>query len=72
MRATDSRACSWSAESSQRNLEIFALANVGDAGEAEQFDRMLDGFALRIEHARFQTDVNFRFHFVLTPWGPRI
>ncbi len=45
-----------------RNFKILALANIADAVEAQQLDRMFDGFALRIEHARFESDVNFSFH----------
>src|SRR5712691_8350751 len=44
------------------NLEIFSLANVADAAVAEQLDRMLDRFALRIQDTWLQRDVNLGFH----------
>src|SRR5258708_11662632 len=44
------------------NLEILSLANIADAAITEQLDRMLDRFALRIQDARLQRDVNLGFH----------
>ena len=52
MRATDSRASSSIGDILERNLKIFSLADIFNAGEAQQLNRMLNGFALGIEYAR--------------------
>ena len=46
----------------ERDFEVFALPDVGNSGEPEQLDRMLDGLALRVEHAGLQVYINFGFH----------
>src|ERR1043166_8501892 len=53
----------------ERNLKILALPHIFDAGKPEQFDGMLDCFALRIEHAGFQVYVDFGFHLWPIPGG---
>src|SRR5437764_1705322 len=46
----------------ERHFKVLALARVGDAAIADGFDRMVNRFALRVEHARFQGDVDFSLH----------
>src|SRR5690606_23140446 len=43
-------------------LDILALPDVPDAGEAQHFQRMVDGLALRVENAVLQRDMYFRLH----------
>src|SRR5215470_12356698 len=42
-------------------LDVLALAHVVDAGKTERGEGMLDGAALRVEHARLQGDVDLCF-----------
>ena len=44
------------------DVEYFALAHAGDAGNAERLERALDRLALRIENAGFESDGDARFH----------
>ena len=46
----------------QVELDQLAGADVIDAGKAEPLERMVDGLALRIEHAGLQGDEDARFH----------
>ena len=51
-------------------LDVFALADLVDAAEAQSAESMLDGLALRVENAVFQRDVNACFHkYVLSARG---
>ena len=43
-------------------LDQLAGADVLDTRKAEPFERMVDGLALRVEDAGFQSDENARFH----------
>src|SRR5579883_1833392 len=49
-------------------LDHLALAHVVDAREAQRSERVADRLALGIEHARFERDVDARFH-VSIPWS---
>ena len=44
------------------DVEHLALADAGDAIDAERFQRAFDGLALRIEDAGFQRNGDTRFH----------
>jgi hypothetical protein len=48
-----------------RNLEVFALADIADSAKAKQLTRVFDCLALGIEHAWFQCDVDFGFHAII-------
>src|SRR5215813_9418635 len=51
----------------QRDLEILSLPNVVDAAITKQLNGVLDRFALGIQNAWFQCDVDFRFHARVRP-----
>src|SRR5258705_1579580 len=44
------------------DLDIFALADILDAGKAHDPQRMLDGASLRVENAGFEGDMDARLH----------
>ena len=44
------------------DLEIFALADMLDAIEAQGAEGALDGLALRVEHAFLERDLDLRLH----------
>ena len=44
------------------NFDVFADVDAGDAVVAHMFERVLDGFALRINHGLFWCDDDFCFH----------
>ena len=46
----------------QGHFDKFALAHAINAVKAKCAERVLNGFALRVEHAVFQRNVNGRFH----------
>ena len=46
----------------QLDLDIFALADVADFGEAQAVEGMSDGLALRVEHAVLKGYVDSGFH----------
>ena len=57
----------------QLKLDELALADVGDAAEAERLKRVLDGLALRVEDALLEGDVDLGFLilFLVLVNGPR-
>src|SRR3984957_3833670 len=44
------------------DLDQLALAHLADPGETQRGKRIADRLTLRVEHARFEADMNARFH----------
>ena len=62
----------WSADFARDlELEVFALADVADAGVAQRVQRIGDGLPLRVEDRRLQRDEHARFHLLLCQPSPR-
>ena len=64
----DLRACFVLIGFAQIKFQELALAHLIDSIEAKRTERMLDGFALRIENAVFQRDMDSGFHALTITW----